>query len=91
MDFDFIQAQEIFEKIVVEQNDTDRFNLLQSDIMHSIEVLDPYIQMEIRRIFEHREKWSILWYGGGAGGGGVFTAGLHSNERAATVDTFFKS
>jgi|LauGreDrversion4_2_1035121.scaffolds.fasta_scaffold406962_3 hypothetical protein len=59
--------------------------------MHAIEVLDPYIQIEIRRIFEHREKWSILWYGGGAGGGGVYTAGLHSNERAATVDTFFKS
>ncbi len=34
-----------------------------------------------------KEKWSVLYYGQTK----VYTAGLHSNERAATVDTFVKS
>ena len=57
--------------------------------MQAIEVLDQNAQNEIRRIFEHREKWSMLWYCNNDNQ--VFTGGLHSNERAATVDTFFKS
>lgn len=46
----------------------------------------------MRRLFDFREKWSLLWYANPhTASGRIFTAGLHSNERAAAVDTFFKS
>jgi hypothetical protein len=59
-------------------------------------MLEVSAQQEVRRLFEFREKWSLLWYAGVSNNGGsvtpgIYTAGLHSNERAAAVDTFFKS
>jgi len=79
---------------------------MQNELFQGCEMLEASAQQEVRRIFELRDKWSILWFAGntttmvvgGEGAGppgvvscGIFTAGLHSNERAATVDTFFKS
>ncbi|CDW88447.1 protein far1-related sequence 5-like [Stylonychia lemnae] len=84
MDFDFSVAQEFFEKIVIE-TDNERFNQLQQEILKMIGVLDPNLQTEIIRIFDNSEKWSIRSFDK------LFTAGLHSNERAASVEGFFKT
>ncbi len=86
LDFDYLQTIDRFERLIQEHFDLDRFNRLQHEIQQSCDVLDPAAINEVRRFFEHRQKWSVLFYGGK-----IFTAGLHSNERAAGVDTFFKS
>eukprot|EP00347_Sterkiella_histriomuscorum_P015287 403357600 len=84
MDFDYIMAQEKFERIVIE-TEIDRFKQLQQEIMTMIEVLDGSLKTEILRIFDYSDKWSLRCIDN------LFTAGLHSNERAASVEGFFKT
>ena len=84
IDFDFIMAQERFEAIVKEHDEMN-FAQLHQDILQQTEILDPTLKEEIARIFDNKEKWSQIWYND------VFTAGLHSNERAAYVEGFFKT
>lgn len=50
-----------------------------------IDVLEPGLKTEIQRIFDYSDKWSLRCLDK------LFTAGLHSNERAASIEGFFKT
>lgn len=50
-----------------------------------VDVLEASLKNEIQRIFDHSDKWSMRCLDD------IFTGGLHSNERAASIEGFFKT
>lgn len=47
-------------------------------------MLDKATVAEFDKLWRHEDKWSLLKYRH------LYTAGLHSNERAAYIDTFMQ-
>ena len=83
MDFDFLLCTEKLEEIVQETNQT-KFDKLQREIEILIGVLERQTIADFGKVFQMTEMWSMIKYKN------CYTAGLHSNERAATVESFMR-
>ena len=49
-----------------------------------IDPLEKSVKVEFEKIFENKILWSVMHYMH------IYTAGLHSNERSATVESFMR-
>lgn len=83
MDFDYILCQTKLDEIVQEIQPK-RFQKLKDDILQLVSVLDASTKKEYQEIFDNPEQWSIMHYRD------KYTGGLHSNERAATIDSYMR-
>jgi hypothetical protein len=83
LDFDYNLVNGKVEEIVVEV-DQILFQRTEAEVMMLIEPLELIVKEEIARLFSYRCKWAIPFFAK------VFTAGMHSNERAGFIEGFIR-
>ena len=81
MDFDFILCSEKLDSLI-QETDQRAYDKTLEDIKLLVSVLDKATIQEFEKLWAHEDKWSPIKYRH------LYTAGLHSNERAGYIDTF---
>ena len=83
LDFDYLHCCNKLDEIVQELIPAS-FERIKRDILSLVSNLDRATVREFDSIFKASDKWSVIQYKH------LYTGGLHSNERAAFVDSFMR-
>mmetsp|Transcript_5661 Transcript_5661/g.8958 ORF Transcript_5661/g.8958 Transcript_5661/m.8958 type:complete len:186 (-) Transcript_5661:1084-1641(-) len=84
LDFDHGLCTQKFRDILEETNQA-KFDKLKSEILLMVRNLDKTTQSQVETLLDNSPMWSLLAYKE------MYTAGLHSNDRAYEIEQFIKS